>query len=347
MSKPLQIVLYTVWFVFVFVVSVYLSLPLDQVRPKVVDFVEVQLLGRDSPVKVGRHGTNPEFKLGKLKPWRLSGVEASRVHVQLASRNADPGMAFDLDEVRARAGILSLLTDELEVSFDVDLYEGNASGTVLLDKEAVMSGKAGAGALRAIDAEITGVKLDQFGPLLAKLGVPVTGSIDGVIDLHLGTEPNKEGEGTVDLTVSRVTLGPGEMKVYGPITTEIPLIDVGELVVNLPFKEGKATSKKFDLEGRDGNANADLELTLSKRLDSSRMDMTGSFLISEKFLKDNPKFQGALGFLPGVDKAKDKDGRIHFLMAGSVSNPRPSLSKNAGKDPPKKRRGRRSRRGNK
>ena len=47
----------------------------------------------------------------------------------------------------------------------------------------------------------------------------------------------------------------------------------------------------------------------------------------------------------GADvNAKDKEGRIHFLVAGNVSNPRPSLSKNGGKDPPKKRRGRRSRR---
>ncbi len=346
MSKPVQILLYSVWFFFVFFVSVYLSLPLDQVKPKGVDAVEVQL-GRDSPVKVGRHGTNPEFSLGKLKPWRLSGAEATRVHVQLASRNADPGVAFDFDEVRVRAGILSLLTDELEVTFDIELYDGNASGTVLLDKEAVLSGKAGVGALRAIDAEITGVKLDKFGPLLAKLGVPVTGSIDGTIDLHLGAEPNNEGEGSIDLKVSRVTLGPGELKVYGPITTDIPLIDVGELVVKLPIKEGKGKTEAFDLEGRDGNAKAELELTLSKRLDSSRMDMTGSFLISEKFLKDNPKFQGALGFLPGVDKAKDGEGRIHFLVAGNVSNPKPSLSTNGGKDPPKKGRGRRARRSTK
>jgi type II secretion system protein N len=343
MSKPVQIALYGLWFSIVFGVSVYLSLPLDQLKPKIVDAVEVQL-GRGSPVKVGRYGTNPEFKLGKLSPWRLSGVEATRVHVQLASRNADPGLAFDLDEVRVRAGILSLLSDELEVAFDVDLYEGNATGTVLLDKEAVMSGKAGANAVRGIDAEISGVKLDKFGPLLAKLGVPVSGTIDGVVDLHLGAEPNTEGEGVLDLKVSRVTLGPGELKVYGPITTEIPLIDVGELVVKLPIKEGKGKTEAFDLSGRDGDAKVDLDLTLSKRLDASRMDMKGSFLISEKFLKDNPKFQGALGFLPGVDKAKDKDGRIHFLVAGSVSNPRPSLSKNGGKDAPKKRRGRRSRR---
>ena len=112
-------------------------------------------------------------------------------------------------------------------------------------------------------------------------------------------------------------------------------------MVKLPVKGGKGKSETFNLEGRDGNANAELALTLSKRLDASRMDMDGSFLISEKFLKDNPKFQGALGFLPGVEKAKDKDGRIHFNVAGSVSNPRPKLSTTGGKKSAKRSRSRR------
>ena len=105
MSRILKLAGYSVWFGMAFVFGVYLTFPLDEMKPLIISLLEEQL-GKG---KQGSHGVDPKVELGSL---RLSGfgVKAERVMVQLASRDPDPGPTLDLESLAIGVRPLSLLT---------------------------------------------------------------------------------------------------------------------------------------------------------------------------------------------------------------------------------------------
>lgn len=331
MPRWFKVIAYPVWFLVVFVTTVYLTFPIDEARGAVVDAAEVAL-GRDSPKSVGRHGVNPEVQIGKLSLWRLSGVTAKRVKVRLASSDPDPGPEIAIDELNVRVGLLSLLTSQLEVSFAAQLYGGDVTGRVGLDREAVFDGKASSASLKGLELDAQGVKLDDILPLQEKLGAPLTGTLGLTANLELGEEPNKDAEGEILLSGTRLSLGPGNLKVSALFPVEVPLINLGKLEGRIPVEKGKGESQDLHLIGGDVTADTDLEISFSKRLELSRYSGDGTFGIEEKFVNENDKVKSLLG-LAGqfIDKHKNDEGRYQFNYSGNFAGkPRGGLGASPG-----------------
>jgi type II secretion system protein N len=346
-------VAYPSWFLFCFVGSLYLTFPMHLVKEPIVTGLE-GALGKG---KQGRHGVDPKVSIGKMSPYRLSGVSLERVQLQLGSTDPDPGPTVDIDELNVRVGLFSLLFNAPTISFDVELYEGTIAGEVELkglskgkgDKVedaflghtfAVLGGQVGGASV--VDVEVEGIDLGRAPPVVEKVGVPVTGKLGGVVQLELGETPTKDAKGEIDLAIKGVTLGPGELKIPLPGLTgglTLPLIDSGDLVAKAEVKEGKGTFEKLGLTGSDFSADIEGDLRIARKVDSSRLNASGWFKISEQFLEKNGKFKTIIDLASPLKRARDDDGRYHFDLRGSVKKPRFNLSKTGGKS---KRRSRRA-----
>ena len=340
MPRWFKAVAYPAWFFFIFILSLYLTFPISAVKAKVTDGAEVAL-GRG---KQGRHGTDPVVQIGHLELWRLSGLAFKHMQVQLASTTPDPGAQLDIDELRLRVGLFSLLSGAPAVHFEADLYGGEVEGDLVFADEkaaqqtfgvlkAMASGKLDpAAAIESLALHIDGVSLDRAPAIMAAVGLPLTGEVNLDVDLSLGPEAAKKGSGEIVVDVKGLSVGPGSKKIpmFGELT--VPLVDAGTLSGKIVFENGKGKTQKLVLNGRDVKAELNGDITLAKKLTMSRLNLPGWLKIEEKFFNENPKFKAFYDFPGPHKKAMDKDKRMHFTLRGTLKNRSFALSRNGGKD---------------
>ena len=230
MRRGLKVVGYIAWFLAAFVVGVYLTFPLDEAKGAIIGLVETQL-GKG---KQGQHGVDPVVQLGSL---HLSGfgVAAERVSIQMPSRNPDPGPTIDLDELSVGVRPWSVFSDAKTVVIDADLYDGSVSAVISADAK---------GAVHDADIEVEDIDLAKIPLLLERIGIPLGGTLELDADLELGASPEKDGEGSVRLTVKKATVGPGNIKALSALGGfEVPVVDLGTLVVDIPSSKARALSR--------------------------------------------------------------------------------------------------------
>ena len=325
-KRLLRIAAYGAWFGVMFVVGVYLTFPINDMRGMLVAAAE-DTLGKG---KQGAYGVDPHVTVDRLS---LSGfgVKASRVAVQLASRDPDPGPTIDLDSVRVGIRPFSLLGKARTISFSADLYGGSVDGTVSLDDK---------GALYDADIDIDELDVSKVPLLLDKLGVPGSGKISGSVVLDLGATPEKTGEGKVVLDLEGLSVGPGNLKLAAAFGGfEAPQIDLGKLTGTIKVKQGQGTLENVRLEGKDVVAALEGNIYLRGHVGTSRMDIDGNFQPTPSFLEREKKIQSLLelgesmggGSGPSLGKAKDDEGHYHFSIKGSVQSPLFSLARDNGK----------------
>lgn len=326
----LRYVLYASWFSFCFLTFTYLTFPLGLLRPAIVSAAEKQL-GKGAQ---GRYGVDPRVEIGAMSLSGGLGVKFERVQVQLGSTDPDPGPVIDLDSLSLRVGLLSTLLGTPKVEYGAKLYRGELSGDVELGAgkgyekkwlgglRSLIAGKPGN--LTSVSFEVEDVDLGQAPPVVAKVGVPVSGVLGGSVDLELGESPDKEGAGAIDLAVRGVNLGPGELKIPVPGLTgglTLPLIDLGDLQAKVNFEKGKGKTEKLAMSGRDVNADVSLEIDLNRKLTMSRVSGSGGFQIADAFLDQNAKFKTILDFAAPLKAARGEDGKYAFHLRGTLSRP--------------------------
>jgi len=320
--KWFKLIAYPSWFFLVFVMSIYLTFPVNLLKGAIISEAE-KALGKDSPTKVGRSGVNPEVKIGDVSLYRVSGLSLERVRVQLASSSPDPGTAFDIDEANVRVGIFSALTGKPSISFNGKMYDGDIKGSIDLDDKSQLT---------AVDLVVDGLKLDRAPAVLEAAGVPVTGTLGLNAQIDMGPEPAKTAEGEINLTGTRLSVGPGDLKVLpGFGAFSVPLVDMGTLDGKIEIKKGVGESKTFVLKGQDLNADLELELKMGKAFGQSRLSGDGSFFVEKSFLDENSKFKTIFDITPQLKQAKDEADRYHYEVRGTLGKPSFKLSKNGGK----------------
>ena len=86
MTKALKWFGYSSWFSLMFLFGVYLTFPLDDLKPQIVALIE-DALGQG---KQGQCGVDPEVQLGELALSGFGG-SAERVAIRLGNKEPGPG----------------------------------------------------------------------------------------------------------------------------------------------------------------------------------------------------------------------------------------------------------------
>lgn len=323
-AAVMRVAAYGGWFFASFLVGVYLTFPLDDVRGVVAGRLE-DALGKGSQ---GPHGVDPRVQIGGLS---LSGfgVKAERVQLQLPSRNPDPGPSFELDELAIGVRPWTLLSKVKTITVAAELYEGEVDAVVSVDDK---------GQLHAARVEIEDIDLGRVPAIQAQLGVPVGGRLEVDADLDLGASPEKDGSGGIQLRLKGLSIGPGNLKhaaAFGGF--ELPAIDIGTLSGELPVKQGKGTLTDVKVNGADVQAELLGEVFLKQDLGNTRLDVDGWFMPTPSFLEREKKFQSllqlgeSLGGNMSLSRAKDDRGHYWFSAKGVASSPALALARDGGR----------------
>lgn len=322
--RALKLSGYVSWFFTFFVVGVYLTFPLDDLRGLITERLE-SALGKG---KQGNYGVDPKVALGSLA---LSGfgIKAERVSVQLPSRDPEPGPTIDIDELAVGVRPWTLLSKVRTVRVAADLYGGSVDATVSVDEK---------GAVHDADVDVDGFDLGKIPVVQEKLGVPVSGKLDLSAELELGATPEKDGSGKVTLDLKGASLGPGNLKLAAAFGGfELPLIDLGSLSGEIPVKQGRGTLNGVKLDGKDVQLELLGDVFFKGNLATSRLDLDGWFMPTTAFLEREKKFQSllqlgeSLGGGVSLSKAKDEEGHYWFSLKGPLQSPSALLSRDAGK----------------
>jgi type II secretion system protein N len=327
MRKLLKAAAWGSWFSWCFAVFAVITFPIEGLRPVVIEQTE-RALGKG---KQGVHGTDPVVTIGELGMSGL-GVKATRVALQLANHEPEPGPLIELDSVRVPLlPLLSLLSDKKRVAVDLELYDGDISASVTLDDKRN---------ILAAGVDIDDVDLGRATVLGERLGLPVQGKLSAEVDLDMGAQPEKDAKGQVKLAVKGLGLGAGNLKLV-PGGFELPEgLRLGDLKGSLPIKQGQGTVEALRFEGgTDIEAEVTGTVNIKSRWQASRLDVEGWFRPASAFLEKNPKVKSALELgeklsLPGapsLSKAKDEEGRYHFNARGALQTVRPQLARDNGR----------------
>lgn len=327
MTKFLRAWAWSMWFSGCFLFFAVATFPLEGLRPLVIAEGE-KALGKG---KQGVHGVDPVLTVGELGMSGL-GIKATRVGVQLANTEPEPGAQIDIDSVRIPLlPLVSFLTDKKTVEVDVALYDGDVTASVTLDDKKNIVGA---------EIDIDDVDLGRAPFLGEKLGVPVEGKLSADVALDMGAQAEKDASGHVDVAIKGLGLGAGNLKAI-PGGFELPDgIKLGDLKGKMPIKQGQGTIETLRFEGAaDVEAEATGTVNIKSRLAATRLDVEGWFKPAAAFLDKNPKIKSAIELgeklsLPGAPslaKAKDDEGRYHFNARGAVQSLRPQLARDNGK----------------
>jgi len=334
MSSSLKTILkyagYSAWFCVCLIALIYFTFPIDRFKGQVENEME-KMLGRGAQ---GKYGVDPEVSIDTLSMSGFPGIKASRVQIQLGSRDPDPGAKFLLDEVKAVGAVFSSLLGKPAGSFNVKAYTGTIDGALTMAKPVPAKGgkvsKKAAFALRTLDVDIEDLDISRIEAVVQKARVPVTGKIQGKVEIDMGAQPDKDAEGVVDLKIAGVNLGPGNLEIPVPGLTggfEVPNINLGDVVAKIDIEKGKGKTEKVGITGKDIQADIEADITINRLLKMSRLKGQGWFKISEEFLKTNGKFQAILDFAAPLKKVKNEEGQYEFSINGMLKSPSFKLAK--------------------
>lgn len=296
MPKGLKILAYIGIALFSFIIFFYLTFPLDTLTEKFLSNVEAGLKGQYS------------IDVGSVSPRLIAGALLKSVKVTKRDEAGDIPV-FELEKVRLKTSIFSLISGNPVVRYDIRSGEGRISGRVKSEKESV-----------SLDAKLDGLDLGQIGYLAKKHNIKLSSAIDGDIKLEINQKQPIRSSGEIKIEpngikTSEVNFKSDKLKGFVKDDTLPEMtIGAGKSEILLRLEKGSIKVETFRLEGGDLNFDLTGMIYLSQKISNSRLNLRGKFTFSEKIYE-------AIPFLYGLQNQKGADGTYPLTIAGRVNAP--------------------------
>ncbi len=292
MPKILKYIIYLFVFAFSFVLFLYWMFPYDILKDRVASAIEAPL------------GGSVEVSIGGIEPYYFTGVEIS--NLKLVSRvNGEARPVADFGKVRARASLFSLLFGSPNISFLVRSGKGEISGSGRQTDEGL-----------DISLDFDDFDIQSLKALESRYGVKLSGKVQGSVELKIDkVRPVRTG-GKVDLSFDDFKLAQSQLNIGG---AGIPLPETAitkgrDSRLKLTIDKGAVSVDEFRLAGGDLGLDLKGKVFLSTVLSNYRLNLTGSFAISDKLGQ-------AIPFLFMAEKQKQADGSYPLTITGRLSEP--------------------------
>lgn len=356
LKKPpavLRALLYAVFGLSVFVLSLYLSLPLDRIKERLAR----ELSQEPGPPPYGSGGwgagTGMDVSIGELDVHLLSpGV--SLTDMKLVPRR--PGSASSpssadsaggngkdkkpvpmlIDLLDVRVGWLDLIAQRRAAQLQLKAFGGSLEGEGGLgDDGAFVNGK------------IEQIKIALVTYLAQVLPLPMTGTLSGSVDVKVPAvkpppgappttpEPRRPGAGpkldmpkaggVIELSLAQGTLGDGKAKLVVPGDPFLsqgltfPKLNLGTLQAKVVVDRGRAAIADLHTRSPDVELWIDGYIELREPVQLSELHLYVRFKPSQQLVQREPTIE-ILNNAMAVGKRSD--GAIGFAVTGSVALPR-------------------------
>jgi type II secretion system protein N len=177
--------------------------------------------------------------------WQLQAAEAGPAGlIGLSLREVTlkdkAGLTVPLDRIDLTLPLVALLTGRRRVAVDAWIFDGRVRGAFDL--------AAGPQAWRG---ELEGVDLARALPLRMATGIDLAGVASGSLQLALPGDEGGKPDGKLVLSVKEAGLTGGKANLPGAGALTLPAARLGEVAVELVFKDGKGTFEKLSASGGD------------------------------------------------------------------------------------------------
>ncbi|MFO0723241.1 MAG: type II secretion system protein GspN [Myxococcota bacterium] len=284
--KPTRVLAYAAFFLFSFIIGIYLTFPWDMAKDRVLELATKQA------------GTR--IWAAKLEPSWFTGVEAEGL--EIGAKND----AIKIERIRARVGLLALITGKQAFSAWMPLGGGDVDAKVKLSEDVV-----------DLEAHLKGVQLDKAPIVLEQSGLPLMGKVDLDLDLKLGKKDPKATAGKLSLRTTGLSIDKGGKMGMIPV----PNLELGDLKLEVPIADGKADFKNVRLPGTDLEVAVDGNMVILWPLARTTLNMTLGLKPTEKLLGSDPLLRP---ILKNFEYAKDAEGFYGVGLTGSIQHPRPT-----------------------
>lgn len=295
MPKGLRIILYVFVGFFSFIFFLYTTFPFDVLKDRLIDNIESGLKG------------GYEIKVGSVSPGLLGGVNLKGVRVMKKDETGSV-VFWQIDNIKLRMSLLSMLFGKQVVKFDFK-NGGNVSGRIDNEKNRLV-----------INVSTANFDLGKIAYLATKYGLNFKTAIDANIALDIDPRQIVRSNGSI-------TIEPNDIKILATKTNsetlkgilkdgEIPELTIGAGKSSIVAKldKGQVKIETFKLEKGDVNLDLAGAIYLATTLDNLRLNLTGSFGISEKLNQ-------LLPVLFIIEKQKNEDGTYPLSITGKITRP--------------------------
>lgn len=292
MPKILKYIGYLIVFVFFFFIFLYWMFPYNILKDRVAAAIEEPL------------GRKVEVSIGDIEPYYFTGVSISKLKL-ISHKDGRNIPILELDKVRARASLFSLLFGNPNITFYIRAKKGEIEGRSKQIEEGF-----------DIDVDFDDFEIGTIKWLQAELGLNLTGKLNGNVDLKIDRMRPTRSKGKIDVDFESFKLVASNLVVGGtaiPLPTIVFSKSKGS-GIKLEIDKGSATLKELKFTEGDLQLNLKGKVFLSTTLSNYRLNLRGSFRISEA-LKE------AIPFLFMAESQKQKDGSYPLAITGRISRP--------------------------
>lgn len=291
----LKIIGYPIFFLLVLIPSLFHTFPFERVKGRVLREAE--------------QASGYRLDVSLMEPSLLGGLELTDVRLYERGRggktsDAKPVPTFAFEQVSIQLGLLALLTGDIKVSVSTDLFGGELSGTY--GQEAGGTG---------IEVTWSDLDLKKAEALAEYTGVEVGGRASGEAHVVLDKGRLSKANGELSVRLKQAMIHGGKVKGF-----QLPPIQIGDLDLGAKVEKGRVSLQKLEAESPDINAQVEGTISLSDKIENSRLNLKTIFGFSDKFLETNKAIKGGLSL---IQRAKGKDGRYGYRLTGPVRRPTP------------------------
>lgn len=304
LTMILKIFGYFIFFLAMTLLFVYLTLPFERIKERVVQMLEQK--------------TGARIK-GELDFVPIAGVKGYDLSIKFPKK----GPTLLIPRLRASLSVLPLLAGKLQVEFEGEILGGKIDKGKFVKK----------GRLFDVEASWKGLNLGLLIPKIKMFkGKTLSPTLNGEVKLSFsGGAADPKGparfrgplttmKGPLKLEIDEMTIPTFKIpiKQWGNQPFTIPKIKMPKIKGLLMMDQGYATIKTFKTQGK-GDVEVELAgyLTLRERWQQMRVDMHVKFKFSKDFLAKNKKLT-VLDSLGDFKKAKDPKGFYGFCVRGSI-----------------------------
>jgi len=298
---------YSAFWMVCFVLFAYWSFPYDRVKDFLIQEVERPMGPGDRRVSSG-----VQLSIDELSPSFVTGVDLEGIrYTKLAEDPEEEPSEIEIDEASVRVSLLSLLTGGLGLSYDLSVGDGTIEGEFEQSETS-----------QHIVAEIADVQLLSLGVIRDLIGLPVSGTLAGTIDLTVAEEAS-ENSGSVSLSIEDLLIGDGEAKFpIGGMSEGLTIeqIEAGTLTLELDVEEGVAEVREFSSDGADLHLGAGGNVRLAQPLERSRMDLLLRVHFTDTYQNKSEhttRLFTAMELAPQVRPARTSDGALQYRVSGT------------------------------
>jgi len=347
LRKILPWVGYPVFALVSFLGFLYLTFPLERLKPRIE---------RQASAALGM-----DVSLGELSPRPLAGVSAESVNLvsrpapggsETRAADGSPGkpkpLRIHLEQVVVKLGLLPLLWGGLDVAFWAEGLGGEVAGTFeqrpSKSAPSSPSPRVGGVAPRRVQdwsakGELQRINLALLPMVKDAIGLPVTGQLSVKAELSAPESRWNNAAGTLELDLEDGSVGDGKAKLVVPSDPmlkhglTLTKIRVGRLRGTVTIEKGVASVR---LQSQDKVGEVDVEvdlegrLTLRDPLPYSTVDAYVRFRLNPELKKRSAAFEILEG---GLAKGRRPDGGYGAQINGLLRDPRARLTPVGGAGP--------------